>query len=179
MAGKTITFGIPCYNSAAYMDHCISSIVEGSGYASDVQVVVVDDGSATDNTLEKAQEWQTRYPDIVKAVHQENGGHGRAVMTAIEHAKGAYFKVVDSDDWLDGEALTTLLELLRSFVSYEVEVDLVVTNYVFEHMEDGKQRTIDYGFALPKDKVIGWSQIGHFNISQVRRWLFLILTQSR
>ncbi len=166
MAGKTITFGIPCYNSAAYMDHCISSIVEGSGCAADVHVVVVDDGSATDNTLEKAREWQARYPDIVEAVHQENGGHGRAVMTAIEHAKGAYFKVVDSDDWVDADALATLLDLLRSFVAYEVDVDLVVTNYVFEHAEDGKQRTIDYGFALPKDKIIGWSQIGHFNISQ-------------
>ena len=47
---KTITFGIPCYNSAEYMDHCITSILEGSSYAEDVQIVVVDDGSAKDNT---------------------------------------------------------------------------------------------------------------------------------
>ena len=39
---KTITFGIPCYNSAAYMDHCITSILQGTGYAQDVQIVVVD-----------------------------------------------------------------------------------------------------------------------------------------
>ena len=166
MARKTITFGIPCYNSAEYMDKCISSIVEGSECATDVQVVVVDDGSTKDNTLEKALEWQARYPDIVEVHHQENGGHGRAVMSAIEHANGAYFKVVDSDDWVDAEALGVLLDLLRSFVAFEMPVDLVVTNYVFEHSEDGKQRVIDYGFALPKGKVIDWSQIGHFNISQ-------------
>ena len=166
MTGKTITFGIPCYNSAEYMDHCISSIVEGSHEAEDVHVVIVDDGSTKDDTLERARDWEMRYPGIVEAVHQENGGHGRAVMCAIEHAKGAYFKVVDSDDWVDAEALEALLDCLRAFVRYEVQVDLVVTNYVYEHAEDGKQRTIDYGFALPKGKVIGWSQIGHFNMAQ-------------
>ena len=54
---KTITFGIPCYNSAEYMDHCISSIFDGSGRAEDVQIVIVDDGSVKDNTVEKADEW--------------------------------------------------------------------------------------------------------------------------
>lgn len=37
---------------------------------------------------------------IVKAVHQENGGHGQAVNTGLAHATGKYFKVVDSDDWV-------------------------------------------------------------------------------
>ncbi len=163
---KTITFGIPCYNSAVYMDHCISSIVEGSGCADDVQVVIVDDGSTKDNTLQKAYEWRDRYPDIVDVVHQQNGGHGKAVMCAIEHAKGEYFKVVDSDDWVNEEALNEFLNKLRDFVSFQVHVDLVVTDYVFEHAEDGKQHTTDYSFALPKGKVIGWNQIGHFNMSQ-------------
>lgn len=166
MAQKTITFGVPCYNSAEYMERCLSSIVEGSGCAQDVQVVIIDDGSSKDNTLQIAQEWNKRYPQIVDVVHQENGGHGKAVMTAIEHARGEYFKVVDSDDWVDSEALMVLLEKLRSFVAYNIQVDLVVTNYVFEHTEDGKQKVIDYGFALPKEKVIGWSQIGHFNMAQ-------------
>ncbi|MBR3224777.1 MAG: glycosyltransferase family 2 protein [Atopobiaceae bacterium] len=164
--GKTITFGIPCYNSAEYMDKCISSIVEGSGYAEDVHVVIVDDGSTKDNTLEKANEWHRLYPSIVDVVHQENGGHGRAVMCAIEHAKGEYFKVVDSDDWVNAEALQELLQKLRSFVSFQTRVDLVVTNYVYEHVEDGKQHTVDYGFALPKGKILGWKQIGHFNMTQ-------------
>ncbi|MDO4807363.1 MAG: glycosyltransferase family 2 protein [Coriobacteriales bacterium] len=164
--GKTITFGVPCYNSAEYMDHCISSIVEGSNEASDVEVIIVDDGSTKDNTLEKANEWRERYPNIVKVIHQENGGHGRAVMTAIQNAEGAYFKVVDSDDWLDKDALLALLEQLRAFVAYQMFVDLVVTNYVYEHAEDGKQRTVEYGFALPKRKVCDWNQVGHFNMTQ-------------
>ena len=67
---KTITFGIPCYNSAEYMDHCIEAILEGSDYADDVQIVIVDDGSMKDNTPAKADEWAVRYPNIIKAVHQ-------------------------------------------------------------------------------------------------------------
>ena len=73
---KTITFGIPCYNSSEYMDHCVTSILEGSDYADDVQIVIVDDGSTKDDTLQKALDWQRRYPEIIQAVHQENGGHG-------------------------------------------------------------------------------------------------------
>lgn len=163
---KTLTFGIPCYNSSEYMDHCISSILEGSDYADDVQIVVVDDGSTKDDTYEKAQEWEKRYPNIVKAVHQENGGHGMAVLKGLENADGTYFKVVDSDDWVDGDALKDLLATLRRFISFDTRVDLVISNYVYEHVEDGKQNVVDYGFALPKGKIMTWDKIGHFNMSQ-------------
>ena len=163
---KTLTFGIPCYNSSEYMDHCISSILEGSDYADDVQIVVVDDGSTKDDTYEKAKEWEKRYPNIVKAVHQENGGHGMAVLKGLENADGTYFKVVDSDDWVDGDALKDLLATLRRFISFDTRVDLVISNYVYEHVEDGKQNVVDYGFALPKGKIMTWDKIGHFNMSQ-------------
>ena len=164
--GKTITFGIPCYNSAEYMDHCISSILEGSDYAEDVQIVIVDDGSTKDNTYEKAFEWQNRYPNIVEAVHQENGGHGMAVLAALEHAKGLYFKIVDSDDWLDDDALSKLLSTLRDFEWRDMRVDLVITNYVYEHVEDNTQNVIDYKYVLKRNKVITWDKIGHFNMAQ-------------
>ena len=163
---KTITFGIPCYNSAEYMDHCITSILQGSGYAQDVQIVVVDDGSTKDNTLEKAQQWEQEYPTIVKAVHQENGGHGMAVLKALENAEGVYFKVVDSDDWLDSEALTLLMAKLRHFIEFETRVDLVVTNYVYEHVEDAKQTVIDYHRVLPRGKIFTWDKAGHFSMTQ-------------
>ncbi|MBQ9004857.1 MAG: glycosyltransferase family 2 protein [Atopobiaceae bacterium] len=163
---KIISFGIPCYNSAEYMDHCVESILAGSGYADDVQVIIVDDGSTKDDTLAKAKQWEERYPDHVKAVHQENGGHGMAVLAGLENADGTYYKVVDSDDWIDSSALQELLATLRGFEEEGERVDLVITNYVYEHVEDNKQTTIDYLFALPKRRIMGWKDIGHFYIWQ-------------
>ena len=52
---KVITFAIPCYNSAEYMDHCIENLVALNSKDNDVEVIVVDDGSTKDNTLEIAQ----------------------------------------------------------------------------------------------------------------------------
>lgn len=163
---KTLSVAIPCYNSAEYMDHAISSILEGSGYADDIEVIIVDDGSQKDNTFEIAQKWERDYPQLVKAIHQENGGHGVAVLTGLRAASGAYFKVCDSDDWYNGEALCALLDLLRTFLAEKTQIDLVVTNYVYEHMESGKQHAIDYRHALPKNKVLTWDTINRFSYSQ-------------
>ena len=163
---KTITFGIPCYNAAAYMDKCITSILEGSGYAEDVEIVIVDDGSTKDDTPQKADEWAERYPNIIRAVHQENGGHGKAVMAAVGVAQGAYFKNIDSDDWFDAEALQRLLTTLRRFDELGDNVDLVITNYVYEHVEDGTQNVVDYRHVLPVGRAFTWDQIGHFKKTQ-------------
>ena len=62
---KVITFGIPSYNAAKDMDHCITSILEGSNYATDIEIIVVDDGSK-DETAAKADEWEARYPGIIR-----------------------------------------------------------------------------------------------------------------
>lgn len=162
---KVVTFGIPSYNAAADMDRCISSILEGSGYAPDVEVIIVDDGS-TDETPCKADEWAARYPGIVRAVHQENGGHGIAVLSGLREASGTYYKVVDSDDWLDAEALSTMLSILRGFEERGCRVDLFISNYVYEKVHEGKRTAISYRTALPRKKVFGWDQIGRFRPDQ-------------
>ncbi|MBQ6395616.1 MAG: glycosyltransferase family 2 protein, partial [Atopobiaceae bacterium] len=163
---KTITFGIPCYNSASYMDTCINSILEGTAYAEDVQIVIVDDGSTKDETPAKVDEWAQRYPQIIKAVHQENGGHGIAVLTALANAEGEYFKVIDSDDWVDGPAVMALLEKAREFIANDAEIDLIITNYVYEHVEDNTHTIIDYRITIPRNRVITWNQIGRFPPNQ-------------
>ena len=91
---KLLSIAIPCYNSQDYMESCIESLLVGG---EEVEILIVDDGSS-DRTAEIADDYARKYPTIVKAIHQENKGHGGAVNTGLAHATGLYFKVVDSDD---------------------------------------------------------------------------------
>ncbi|MBR7190190.1 MAG: glycosyltransferase family 2 protein, partial [Oscillospiraceae bacterium] len=92
---------MPAYNSEKYIERSVKSVL--SQTHENLELIVVDDGS-TDKTAEMADAYERRYPGIVRAIHKENGGHGDAVMTGLKNATGLYFKVVDSDDWVDSSA---------------------------------------------------------------------------
>ena len=160
---KVITYVVPCFNSAEYMDHCIDSLLTGSD---DIEIIIVNDGSTRDNTAEKADHWAARHPGIIRVVHQENKGHGGAVMAGLARASGVYFKVVDSDDWLDNVAVNLLLSKLRRFVASGSPVDLVVCNYVYEHTATGSRKVIRYRGALPQNRVFTWNETGVFGPGQ-------------
>lgn len=151
-----ITFVVPCYNSAEYMDHCIDSILRGKG---DIEIIIVNDGSTKDDTAAKADVWAERHPDVIRVIHQQNKGHGGAVMAGLRAASGVYFKVVDSDDWLDPVALNLMLSKLRHFIASGSPVDLVVANYVYEHTYSGTQKVIRYRGWLPQNRVFTWNEM--------------------
>ena len=111
---KLLSVAIPCYNSEAYMSKCINSLLIGG---EEVEIIIVDDGSS-DRTAEIADDYAEKYPTIVKAIHQENGGHGQAVNTGIKNATGLYFKVVDSDDWVNQDAVGLRPWIFSSVISF-------------------------------------------------------------
>ena len=154
---KLLTFTIPCYNSQDYMEHCIESILPGG---EDVEILIVDDGS-TDRTAEIADEYARKYPTIVRAIHQENGGHGEAVNAGIRNATGLYFKVVDSDDWVDGEAYKKILDKLRELAGGSVTLDMLLANYVYEK-EGAHHKRVMRQTGFPQDQVFTWSDVRHF-----------------
>ena len=162
MDTKLITYAIPCYNSAEYMDACIESIL-ACNRPDDIEIIVVDDGSTKDNTLEKAQAWESTNPGVVRAIHQENGGHGAAVMTGLENARGLYFKVVDSDDWLDNDANVAMLDKLASF---DEPLDLMLVSYVYEHTADNTSEVMSYHRMLPEGRIFTWDECGHFGLTK-------------
>jgi glycosyltransferase involved in cell wall biosynthesis len=159
---KLLSVAIPCYNSEAYMSHAIESLLVGG---EDVEILIVNDGSK-DRTAEIAKEYAKKYPTIIRAIHQENGGHGEAVNTGLKNATGLYYKVVDSDDWVDAEALKKVLEVLRDMVENARGLDMLVSNYVYEKPSLNKQKVIDYRNAMPQDRIFGWSELGRFKASQ-------------
>ena len=154
---KLLTFTIPCYNSQDYMRHCIESILPGG---EDVEILIVDDGS-TDNTAAIADEYARKYPTIVRAIHQENGGHGEAVNAGIRNATGLYFKVVDSDDWVDEEAYLKILDKLREIAGGSVTLDMLLANYVYEKVGVTHKKVMRQ-LGFPKDQVLTCSDVRHF-----------------
>ena len=159
---KYISFAIPCYNSAEYMEHAIQSILPAG---EDVEIIVVNDGSK-DETAEIAARYEKEYPTIVKAVNKENGGHGDAVNVGLDHATGLYYKVVDSDDWVDEEALFKILDVVKSFVEQKKEVDMVISNYVYEKVGMEHKKVIHYRNVLPQNEIFRWDDIGRFHLDQ-------------
>lgn len=165
---KYITFTVPCYNSQAYMKRCIESLLAGG---EDVEIIIVNDGS-TDATGEIADDYRRMYPTIVRVVHKENGGHGSGVNKGLELASGIFFKVVDSDDWLDRSAYDKLLYRVKRFCALKEaglagEIpDLFVCNYIYDHLDEGISHTIHYRNVFPTEETCDWNNMGRFHISQ-------------
>lgn len=159
---KLLSFAVPCYNSAAYMENCVNTLLHGG---EDVEIIIVDDGSVKDNTAEIADRLAAEHPTIVKAVHQENGGHGEAVNTGLKNATGLFFKVVDSDDWVDPEAYDEVLEVLRNSVADGKKLDLLISNFVYEKEGAAHKKVMRYSF-FPKNRYFKWDDCGHFKKGQ-------------
>lgn len=158
---KLITFAVPCYNSAEYMDHCISTLLTAGD---DCEIILIDDGSTKDNTPEICDSYAERYPDKIRVIHQENGGHGEGVNQGLRNARGMYYKVVDSDDWLDTDCLKTAMKKLRQLK--DKNLDLMICNYVYEHACDNTHHTMHYRNVFPRDTIFTWDDIHGFSISQ-------------
>ena len=159
---KVLSIAIPCYNSEAYMKRAISTLLTGGD---DVEILIVDDGSK-DKTAQIADAYAAKYPTIVKAIHQENGGHGEAVNAGLRNATGAYFKVVDSDDWVNTEAYAQILDVLRSMLQGQKNLDLLISNFVYEKQGAKRKRVMSYRSALPQNRIFTWRDIRLFRTGQ-------------
>lgn len=156
---KLLSIAIPCYNSAAYMEKCIKSLLKGG---EEVEILIVDDGSIKDDTAQIADRYAAKYPTIVKAIHQENAGHGGAVNTGLAHATGLYFKVVDSDDHVGTEAYRKILNVLREMAALKNPVDMVLANYVYDKVDAVHKMVMQYRRVLPQNRIFTWDEIGYF-----------------
>lgn len=159
---KLLSVIIPCYNSQEYMNKCIDSLLPGG---EDVELLIINDGSR-DNTATIANDYATKYPTIVKVIHQENSGHGGAVNTGISHASGVYLKVVDSDDWVDYEAYTIVLKKLKMLLKQNANVDMIISNFVFEKEGKKHKKVMKYENVFPQDSIFTWDGIGQFRKGQ-------------
>ena len=160
---KLITFVVPSYNSEAYLHHAIDTLLTGGH---EVEIIIVNDGSK-DRTGSIADEYAAQFPDIVRAVHKENGGHGSGVNCGVALAEGMYVKVVDSDDWINAAALKEMLTVIRKHVEEGVEADAYFSNFVYDHAEDNTKFVRYFRNKFPVGKFFDWTQVKRFWGSQL------------
>ena len=120
---KILSVIVPAYNVEKYIEKCLDSF-EQIERKSDVEVIVVDDGSS-DQTAVIARQYCERYPDIFYVYTKENGGHGSAINYGLKYVTGKYFKVVDADDWVDSKEMEQFLDYME-----KNEVDVIASNFV-------------------------------------------------
>lgn len=143
------------------MRKCIESLLIGG---EDVEIVIVNDGSE-DGTLGIAREYEAKYPSIVRVIDKENGGHGSGVNAGLAVADGLYFKVVDSDDWVDGEAYNKLLTTVKQHAKEGTSPDLYIVNYVYEHVADNTEHFSRYDKKFPRETFFTWDGVRKFRFS--------------
>lgn len=119
---KILSFIIPAYNSEAFLDKCVSSLLVPE-ILDKLDVIIVNDGS-TDKTAALAERYCAAYPDSVRLISQENKGHGGALNTGCAAARGKYLKALDADDWVQAENLPQFVHLLETCGS-----DVVLTHH--------------------------------------------------
>ena len=128
---KILSISVAAYNVANYLDQLMQSVI-ASGVMDDLEVLVVNDGSK-DETADKAFEYQNLYPQSVRLIDKENGGHGSTINRGIIEATGKYFRALDGDDWVHSEHLGKLVERMKN-----TDADIILSNYC-KCFEDGRE----------------------------------------
>ena len=113
---------VPVYNVEKYIDKCLDSLVNQT--LKDIEIIVVNDGSP-DNSQKIIDKYVKKYPNKVKSFIKENGGQGSARNLGMEYAKGEYISFVDSDDWIDFDALEKMYDLAKKEKSDIVICDMI------------------------------------------------------
>ena len=101
---------IPVYNTAPYLERCLSSIIRQSWKK--LEIILVDDGSS-DNSLSICRLYQKKDKRI-KVLHQSNMGAGMARNAGIHAATGEYISFVDSDDYVSEKLIEKAVNFAKA-----------------------------------------------------------------
>lgn len=144
MENKSFKFSIiiPFYNVEKYIRDSIESIINQTlGFEKNIQMILIDDGS-TDNSLNIALEYESRYPENIRILQKNNEGQACARNLGLKYAKGKYVNFLDSDDYL---SRNTLKEVFNFFEENEDEIDIVAIPMLLFERVKGEHR-LNYKF---------------------------------
>ena len=112
---------VPVYNVEKYLKRCLDSIINQT--YKNIEIILVNDGSK-DNSRDICEEYEKNFDNII-LINQENGGLSAARNTGLKYVKGEAVTFVDSDDWLELDAIAYYVDSMKKY-----NVDMVVTNNI-------------------------------------------------
>ncbi|MBO5585595.1 MAG: glycosyltransferase [Bacteroidaceae bacterium] len=117
---------IPIYNVSRYLPQCMESVLSQS--YTDLEIILVDDGSTDDcpKMCDNYKEQDAR----VRVIHKKNGGLSDARNAGMKKATGEWTLFVDSDDWIDQEAIAKLYQF-----TIENRCDIVQGNVYYVYAD--------------------------------------------
>ena len=134
---------IPVYNVKDYLHRCVDSVLAQS--FDDYEILLVDDGSTDGASPAICDDYGAKYPDLIRVIHQENGGLGAARNTGIDAAKGDYLIFLDSDDYL----LPGLLETASARLN-QTACDIL--DFGFQVVDESGHVRETHAGELPSDR---------------------------
>ena len=129
---EIISVIIPIYNVERYLDKCIRSVVDQT--YKNLEIILVDDESP-DQCGTICDKWAEKDKRI-RVIHKTNGGLSDARNAGTDATEGDWIFYLDSDDYLEKNALETVVNIQKEYQS-----DIVVGNYsyLYEDHEDTAQ----------------------------------------
>lgn len=91
---------VAVYNLEKYLPRCLESLVNQT--LENIEILCIDDGS-TDSAPKIIDEYEKKYPNLIKSFHKENGGEFSTRNYGLDRAKGEYVTFVDTDDWVEND----------------------------------------------------------------------------
>ena len=164
---KILTVSIAAYNVEKYIAGCLDCFLSPE-VLEKCQIIIVDDGSK-DQTAAIAKKYVEKYPSTFELVEKENGGWGSTVNCSLSHAKGKYFKLLDSDDYFVADNLSEVLSRLEN-----TDCDLVITPMISFLDETGEIIEVSNPserLNLPENESLAVSKIGA-NVVQMHECCF-------
>lgn len=135
---KTLSIVIPTYNVEKYLERCLDTLVYDESLYDDIELIIVNDGSK-DSSLEIAKKYEQKYKKCIKVIDKENGGHGSTINAGLKVATGKYFRVIDSDDWVNIDDFSKYVKELKN-----LNQDVILTNYSREMLYNGETINFKY-----------------------------------
>ncbi|MCR4745362.1 MAG: glycosyltransferase family 2 protein [Lachnospiraceae bacterium] len=136
MKNKILTISVAAYNAEKFLEKCLKSFINSS-VLDYLEIIIVNDGSK-DSTMKIAREYEEKYPNSIRVIDKENGGHGSTINASIANASGKYFKVVDSDDWVEKDGIERLVECLK-----DTDADLVLNPFYEVYVDSEKKELVN------------------------------------